>query len=80
MSQLSINNGGDLLTFSLCKFSYATTVTLQGNLLWNHLPERDNIFVVFDAVATKDHLGLLSKVQFLKIVRGGEVLVSESTD
>ena len=43
---------------------------------WTHVPDRDNIFAVFDLVRDKTLDGAVLEKKLLKVVRGGEVLVS----
>ena len=74
-SQSSTLGTDDLKSLSLFKFSYVTSPSMQGKLLWTHLPQRDNLFAVFDQIYCKDLSGLLVKRRFLKIIRGGDVLV-----
>ena len=71
----SLHTLDDLLTMPLAKFSYATTLNLSSRLTWKHLPERDNIFAVFDVVKSKGLAGRIKRQDVLKVVKGGEVLV-----
>ena len=68
-------NTGGLKTLSLFKFSYATNPSLQGKLLWTHLPQRDNLFAVFDYVTCRDPHGQPVRSSLFKVLRGTEVLV-----
>ena len=60
---------------SLFKLSFCTTATLRSNLLWTHLPNRDDLFAVFDSVYHKDLEGPVTEKKVLKLVRGGDLLV-----
>lgn len=73
MSQSSLPTGP--LTLALFKFSYATYRGLQAVVPWTHVPERSNLFVVFDDVRSRENNGLITTTKLLKIVCGGEVLV-----
>ena len=75
MAQTSIANGNMFLSLPLFKFSYATTAAIQGKLHWTHLPQRDNIYVVFDDVSSQDRQEGPFNRRLMKIVRGGETLV-----
>jgi hypothetical protein len=74
MSQLSIPGTDDLVTLSLHKFSYATTVHERANPRWTHCTGREK-FAVFDYVTVEDVGGFLTKKRLLKVVIGGETLV-----
>ena len=45
-------------------------------MLWTHLPNRDDMFAVFDQVRSTDLGGAVISKQVLKLIRGGELLVS----
>jgi hypothetical protein len=45
-------------------------------MLWTHLPNRDDMFAVFDQVRRKCLDGTVSDKKVLKLVRAGELLVS----
>lgn len=74
MSQLSIQGTDDLVTLSLHKFSYATTVHERANPRWTHCTGKEK-FAVFDHVTVQDVGGFLTKKRLLKVVIGGETLV-----
>ena len=63
------------LSLPLVKLSFCTTSTLRANLLWSHLPYRDDLFAVFDVISYKDLGGCVSEKRVLKLFRGGEILV-----
>lgn len=63
-------------TLSLIKFSYATTPTLQAKILWTHLPERNDLYAVFEEVNTKQSGGLLQRRKMLRIIQGSNLIVS----
>ena len=63
------------VSLPLFKLSFCTTVGLRSNLVWTHLPQRDNLFAVFDYVTRSSVEGFISQKRTLKLVRGGEVLV-----
>lgn len=77
-SQVNTFDAEGLTTLPLKKFSYVTTPASCGKLLWTHLPQRDNLFAVFDFVIDKDLEGLIVKKRFLRFVRGDEILVCRS--
>ncbi|KAL9118187.1 MAG: hypothetical protein Q9187_005271 [Circinaria calcarea] len=74
-SQANTLEAEGLTTLPLKKFSYVTTRTSHGKLLWTHLPQRDNLFAVFDFTTTKDLEGLTVKKRFLRFIRGVEILI-----
>ena len=61
---------------TLFKLSFCTTPTLRSHLLWTHLPNRDNLFAVFDSLFQKDLEGSVTEKKMLKLIRGSELLVS----
>ena len=63
------------LSLPLFKLSFCTTPTVRANLVWTHLPQRDNLFAVFDCVSQKDAEGFMTQQKILKLVRGGDLLV-----
>ena len=63
-------------TLTLFKLSFCTTPDLRSNLLWTHLPNRDDLFAVFDTVFGKDIELPVTEKKVLKLVRGSELLVS----
>ena len=77
-SQVNIFDADGLTTLPLKKFSFVTTPASRGKLLWTHLPQRDNLFAVFDFATGKDLEGLVVKKRFLRFVRGDEILVCRS--
>ena len=77
-SQVNTFEGEGLTTLPLKKFSYVTTPASRGKLLWTHLPQRDNLFAVFEFLTGKDLEGLTVKKRFLRFVRGNEILVCRS--
>lgn len=79
-SQANTLEAEGLTTLPLKKFSYVTTRASHTKLLWTHLPQRDNLFAVFDFTTAKDLEGLTVKKRFLRFLRGDEVLVCSSTD
>ena len=44
-------------------------------MLWTHLPNRDDIFAVFDEIRSRELDGTISGKQVMKLLRGGELLV-----
>ena len=66
---------GNLLTMPLAKFSYATTSGLQSKPSWTHLPNRDNMYAVFDLVKSKGSGDSVNQRDLLKVVRGSDLLV-----
>ena len=45
-------------------------------MIWTHLPQRSDMFAVFDMVR-KARIGkVVSETKILKLIRGGELLVS----
>ena len=64
------------VTLSLFKFSYCTTASPRSPMQWTHVPDRDNIFAVFDLVRNKTLDGAVLEKKLLKVVRGGVLLVS----
>ena len=64
-----------LVTLPLYKFSHAMSPTLQSRIQWSHLPQRDNLFAVFDEVRERDHEDAIVRRSVMKIVHGGNVLV-----
>ncbi|KAL8825961.1 MAG: hypothetical protein Q9191_004090 [Dirinaria sp. TL-2023a] len=71
-SQSSVIQGPTSLT--LFKLSFCTTPTLRSRLLWTHLPNRDNLFAVFDSLFQKDLEGSVTEKKMLKLIRGSELL------
>ena len=63
------------VSLTLFKLSFCTTATLKSNLLWTHLPSRDDLFAVFDSVFHKDLEGSVTEKKVLKLIRGGDLLV-----
>lgn len=64
-----------LLTMPLGKFSYATTLALQSKPIWTHLPDRDNMFAVFDLVSSMGSGDDVSQRNVLKVVRASDLVV-----
>ena len=63
------------LTLSLFKISYTSSATVQGKFTWTHLPQRDNIFAVFDGLNGPAY-GASSQVgRVLKLLQNSDVLV-----
>lgn len=63
------------LTLSLFKVSYTSSATVQGKFTWTHLPQRDNIFAVFDGLNGPAY-GLSSQAgRVLKILQNSDILV-----
>ena len=79
MSNGSSFNTVGLTSLSLHKFSYATTVNVHGKLLWTHIPQRDNLSVVFDHVNHQDDGGLLIRKRLLRVILGAQTLVCVSS-
>lgn len=73
-SQFTSLNPGTV-SLSLFKLSFCTTANLRSNLLWTHLPNRDDLFAVFDSVFRKDLQGSVTEKKVLKLIRGGDLLV-----
>lgn len=65
----------NLVTLALYKFSYATTIDILAKPIWTHLPQRDNLFAVFDQVAGETAPGRVARQKILKIAQAGELLV-----
>lgn len=63
------------VSLPLFKLSFCTTPTVRVNLVWTHLPQRDNLFAVFDYVSQKDVEGFTTQKKILKLIRGGDLLV-----
>ena len=63
------------VSLTLFKLSFCTTPILRANLVWTHLPQRDNLFAVFDYVTRKDVEGFTTEKKILKLMRGGDLLV-----
>ena len=60
----------------LFKFSHCTSPNPQAKMIWTHLPQRSDMFAVFD-VSRKVGIGMIVvETKVLKLVRGGELLVS----
>ena len=64
------------VTLPLFKFSYCTSPNHQAKVIWNHLPQRSDMFAVFDVIRKVGISMVASEVKVLKLVRGGELLVS----
>jgi hypothetical protein len=76
-SQICFSNPSDLISLALCKFSHASSnISFHGKLIWTHLPERGNLFLVFDRRTQKDSAGIVFKASLMKIIRGSDVIVS----
>ncbi|KAA6413315.1 MAG: hypothetical protein FRX48_03059 [Lasallia pustulata] len=69
-----------LLTMPLGKFSYATTLALQSKPIWTHLPDRDNMFAVFDLVSSMGSGDDVSQRNVLKVVRASDLVESIDLD
>ena len=48
-------------------------------MLWTHLPNRDDMFAVFDVLRRRTLEEVVIEKKVLKLVRGGELLVNLST-
>lgn len=59
----------------LFKLSHCTTTTPRSNMLWTHLPNRDDMFAVFDQLRRMNFDGSIVEMKVLKLVRAGELLV-----
>ena len=46
-------------------------------MLWTHLPNRDDMFAVFDKIRSRDLDGTVTGKQVMKLLRGGELLVGD---
>ena len=46
-------------------------------MLWTHLPNRDNMYAVFDNTRKLCSNGVVAVKRVLKLVRGGDMLVSK---
>ena len=64
------------VTLPLFKLSHCTISGPGARMLWTHLPNRDDMFAVFDQVRSTELGGAVISKQVLKLVRGGELLVS----
>ena len=64
------------VTLPLFKLSHCTVSGHGSRLLWTHLPNRSDMFAVFDENRSKDLGGIVVSKQVLKLIRGGELLVS----
>lgn len=69
----SVNNGPVLLP--LFKLSYSTAATTGSNMLWTHLPNRDDMYAIFDVVRRVDPGGSVVEKKILKLIRGGDLMV-----
>lgn len=63
------------VSLSLFKLSHCTTPNLQSNLLWTHLPNRDNMYAVFDRIRKTSLEGLIVEQKVMKLICYGELLV-----
>lgn len=70
----AVNHGPTSL--HLFKLSHCTTTTPRSNMLWTHLPNRDDMFAVFDQLRRKNPDGSIVEKKVMKLVRAGELLVS----
>lgn len=66
------------MTLTLFKLSFCTTAALRSSLLWTHLPNRDDLFAVFDSTYSRDLEGSITEKKVLKLIRGGGLLVRYS--
>ena len=64
------------VTLSLFKLSHCTTPNPQAKMIWTHLPQRSDMFVIFDVIRKLGIDTIVSEIKVLKLVRGSEVLVS----
>ena len=64
------------VTLPLFKLSYCTISSPGQRMLWTHLPNRDDMFAVFDETRSRELDGTVTSKRVLKLVRGGELLVS----
>ena len=64
------------VTLPLFKFSYCTSPNHQAKVIWTHLPQRSDMFAVFDVIRKVGTSMFASEMKVLKLVRGGELLVS----
>ena len=63
------------VSLPLAKISYCTASNLRSNMRWNHLPNRDGMFAVFDTVRQRAIDGLVVERRMLKIISGSDQLV-----
>ncbi len=60
----------------LAKFSYATSLSEHDAYInWVHLPQRDNLFVVFDTIRIRLSGNRYEERKVLKVVCGSDILV-----
>ena len=59
----------------LFKFSHCTSPNPQAKMIWTHLPQRSDMFAVFDVIRKVGTGMVASETKVLKLVRGGELLV-----
>ena len=64
------------VTLPLFKFSHCTSPNPQAKMIWTHLPQRSDMFAVFDVIRKIGTGMVVSETKTLKLVRGGELLVS----
>ena len=62
--------------FALLKYSFVTTASLRGRLPWNHVPQRSNLFAVFDKVSYVEQDKSVRILNLLKIAEGPNLIVS----
>ena len=64
------------ISLPLFKLSHCTITNPGARMLWTHLTSGDDTFAVFDEVRSRDLDGTVSSKQVMKLIRGGELLVS----
>ncbi|KAL9132412.1 MAG: hypothetical protein Q9175_006412 [Cornicularia normoerica] len=62
------------ITLPLFKFSHCTSPNPQAKMIWTHLPQRSDMFAVFDLIRKVGIGMIVSEIRVLKLVRGGELL------
>ena len=68
----------DFVTLSLQKFSFATTQSLRGKLLWTHVAQsNNNLFAIIDHVTYKNNEDLIVRKKIFKVLHGEAMIVSK---
>ena len=59
----------------LFKFSHCTSPNPGAKMVWTHLPQRSDMYAVFDIIRKVTVGKDVSETKILKLIRGGELIV-----
>lgn len=72
-SNLTGSNGP--ISMALAKLSYCTTSTYQKRLQWEHLHNRNGMFVVFDIIRRREARGGITEDRVIKLIVNSRLTV-----